>query len=143
MQPGAIFALGDAQAPALPAGEHELAGPDTLTRWEQLLSSGEIARLDAMSMAQEGGTLPAESAAGLLAALQSAELKCYASLGNPPTGGDDTVYAYAADDTRLFAASYNGEWLTVQFGDEPLCYIFDGSGSGLERLGEILWQCLA
>lgn len=138
LQPGALFALDDAQAPALPQGEPELAGPDALARWEQLLSSGSIARLDARGMAQAGGALSAESAGELLAVLQSARLACYEALGNPPTGGSEAVYAYAADGARLFCALYNGEWLTVQLGDEPLCYIFDGSGSGLDRLGEIL-----
>jgi hypothetical protein len=136
LQPGKILALGDLQRPELSEGK--LAEQSELTRWEELVFSGEIARLDAGGMSEDEKELSPESAAAILNILKEARLSLYEAQENPPTGGSYAVYAYAADDSRLFSAVYNGAWLSVQFAEEDSSYIFNGEEGGFERLGEYI-----
>lgn len=138
LHPGKILALDDAQRPDFPDTAPVLAAQAELKRWEELLFSREISRLDAGGMNENEKELSPEEAKAILDILKAASLSLYEALENPPTGGTEAVYAYAADGSRLFFASYNGAWLSVQFSEENAWYIFNAENSGLEQLAEYI-----
>lgn len=140
LQPGKILPLGDERLNwAGPVGSGGLATQAELDRWNELISTAPVVRLDFNDMDLEEKDLPVEQEQEILSALRRAELRLYPPdyKENPFTGGGCTVIAYDGEKTVLFHVIFIGNWFTVQFGSEKVSYIFDGEGTALDDLHHV------
>ncbi len=137
LQPGKILALGDQRLGfAGGPGDDQLATQAELDRWNDLIATAPVVRMDFNDMHQEEKDLSVEQEQEILDALRGAALELYPPdhRENPVTGGGYTVVAYDGEENVLFKAIYIGNWFTVQFGTEKARYIFDGEGTTLNDI---------
>lgn len=137
LQPGKILALGDQRLGfAGGPGDDQLATQAELDRWNDLIATAPVVRMDFNDMHQEEKDLSVEQEQEILDALRGAALELYPPdhRENPVTGGGYTVVACDGEENVLFKAIYIGNWFTVQFGTEKPRYIFDGEGTTLDDI---------
>ena len=117
-------------------GDDQLATQAELDRWNDLIATAPVVRMDFNDMHQEEKDLSVEQEQEILDALRGAALELYPPdhRENPVTGGGYTVVAYDGEENVLFKAIYIGNWFTVQFGTEKARYIFDGEGTTLNDI---------
>lgn len=134
-QTGRVLALGDPRLVVFPA-DLAVATQQELDRWNHLIGSGTVAKLEVCNMNSAETPLSADQISGVLKTLMGADLKLYETLGNPTTGGTIHVIAYDAADAVLFHVRYDGEWFSAAMGEEKTAWIFNGAGTSLDRLAE-------
>jgi len=140
LQPGRILPLGDERLNYNGAIDDEtLATQAELDRWNELISTAPVVRMDFNDMNQKEAELTVEQEQEILTALRGAALRLYPPdyKENPSTGGGCTIVAYDAEDNILFHVNYMWDWFTVQFGLEETRYIFDGEGTTLDDIFSI------
>jgi len=115
-----------------------LGTQNELSRWEDIAQSSNIIHIEVCNMENVEEDLPLELAESIVDVLTTAKLKLFDSLGNPMTGGGIHVIAYDEDGKVLFHTVYDGEWFSVQFENEALAYVFDGSGTILDNLSNYI-----
>lgn len=137
LQPGRILPLWDERLNFNGATDSEtLATQAELDRWNQLIPTAPVVRMDFSNMHQAEGELTVEQEQEILTALRGAALRLYPPdhKDNPFTGGSCQVIAYDAAENILFHVNYMGNWFLVQFGSEETRYLFDGEGTTLDDI---------
>ena len=142
LRPGRILALGDERLNFNGTRDDEvLATQAELDRWNDLIPTAPVVRMDFCEMHQEEKELTVEQEQQILDALRGAALGLYPPdyKENPSTGGGYTVVAYDGEENVLFHVVYIGNWFTVQFGSEQARCIFDGEGTTLDDIWSQGW----
>ena len=133
---GKILAMGDSEFGIIT--ERKAGSRYELEKWKEIISSPNIATIDACDMHQEEAELSSEQANAIVKILKSADVGIYESLGNPVTGGAVWVIAYDSSSTHLFRVLYDGMWFSVAFGTDSTAYVFDGEGTSLDELSSVI-----
>lgn len=134
---GTVVPLGDARLAGFPSQIHP-GTQEELDRWSTLIQDTAPASLYACNMNDTEGTLTAEQVDAILELLRTVQPALYDSLGNPMTGGAVQLAAYDGQGQLLWYVVYNGEWFQLAFGDSDSAAVFDGTGSGLDQLFELI-----
>ncbi len=121
--------------------EEALGSEEDLARFKDFISSDDIAVIHAVTV-RKPGPLSESNAINILDTIKNAEFGIFTKFPDPPTGGIDDdipnpfasmersadefyIYGCGSDGSILFSLYHNAAWVSVVFGDQQTCYLFE------------------